>query len=125
MARTMFDEYKTSYRFWVEAINTVCHATNHLYLHKLLKKTSYEFLTGKNPISHTFVFLEISAIFYKRGQSLLNFLLRLMKMSNLVMIQTLAHTVFSMSPLIVLKPRVMWCLMRLMALKRSKLILIL
>jgi hypothetical protein len=24
-----------------------CHATNCLYLHKLLKKTSYEFLTGK------------------------------------------------------------------------------
>jgi hypothetical protein len=24
-----------------------CHATNRLYLHKLLKKTSYELLTGK------------------------------------------------------------------------------
>jgi hypothetical protein len=42
MARTMLDEYKTSDRFWAEAINTVCHATNRLYLHKLLKKTSYE-----------------------------------------------------------------------------------
>jgi hypothetical protein len=41
------------------------------------------------------------------------------------MIQTLAHTMFSMSPLVVLKPHVMRCLMRLMALKRSKLILIL
>jgi transposase InsO family protein len=30
MARTMFDEYKTSDRFWVEAINTACHATNRL-----------------------------------------------------------------------------------------------
>jgi transposase InsO family protein len=45
MARTMVDEYKTSNRFWVEAINTACHATNRLYLHKLLKKTSYELLT--------------------------------------------------------------------------------
>jgi transposase InsO family protein len=47
MAKTMLDEYKTSDRFWTEAINTACHATSHLYLHKLLKKTSYELLTGK------------------------------------------------------------------------------
>jgi hypothetical protein len=45
MARTMLDEYKTSDQFWAEAVNTACHATNHLYLHKLLKKTSYELLT--------------------------------------------------------------------------------
>jgi hypothetical protein len=49
MARTMLDEYKTSDQFWAEAINTVCHATNRLYLHKLLKKTSYELLTGNKP----------------------------------------------------------------------------
>jgi hypothetical protein len=49
MARTMLDEYMTSDRFWAEAINMMCHATNHLYLHKLLKKTSYELLTGKKP----------------------------------------------------------------------------
>jgi transposase InsO family protein len=46
MARTMLDEYKTSDRFWAEAINMTCHATNCTYLHKLLKKTSYELLTG-------------------------------------------------------------------------------
>jgi transposase InsO family protein len=50
MARTMLDEYKTSDRFWMEAINTACHAINRLYLHKLLKKTSYELLTGNKPI---------------------------------------------------------------------------
>jgi transposase InsO family protein len=49
MARTMLDEYKTSDQFWAEAINMVCHATNRLYLQKLLKKTSYEFLTGNKP----------------------------------------------------------------------------
>jgi transposase InsO family protein len=49
MARTMLDEYKTSDRFWAEAINTTCHATNRLYLHKLLKKTSYELLTSNKP----------------------------------------------------------------------------
>jgi transposase InsO family protein len=46
MARTMLDEYKTLDRFWAEAANTACHATNRLYLHKLLKKISYELLTG-------------------------------------------------------------------------------
>jgi hypothetical protein len=45
-------------------------------------------------MSHTFEFLEVSDIFYKRGQSLLNLLLRLMKASYLVMIQTLMHTMF-------------------------------
>jgi transposase InsO family protein len=49
MARTMLDEYKTSDRFWAEAINTACYATNHLYLHKLLKKTSFELLTSNKP----------------------------------------------------------------------------
>jgi transposase InsO family protein len=46
MARTMLDEYKTSDRFWAEAVNMACHATNHLYRHKLLKKTPDELLTG-------------------------------------------------------------------------------
>jgi transposase InsO family protein len=49
MARTMLDEYKTSDRFWAEVINTTCHATNHLYLQKLIKKTSYELLTSNKP----------------------------------------------------------------------------
>jgi transposase InsO family protein len=49
MARTMLDEYKTLNRFWAEVINTACHVTNRLYLHKLLKKTSYELLTSNKP----------------------------------------------------------------------------
>jgi hypothetical protein len=70
-------------------------------------------------------FLEVSVMFYKRGQNLLNLLLKFMKVSCLVMIQIFTHTMFSMLPLVVLKPRVMQCLMRVMALKRRKLILIL
>jgi hypothetical protein len=46
MARTMLDEYKTPDRFWAEAINTACYSINRLYLHWILKKTSYELLTG-------------------------------------------------------------------------------
>jgi hypothetical protein len=49
MARIILDEYKTSGRFWAKAVNTACHATNHLYLHKLIKKTPYEFLTINKP----------------------------------------------------------------------------
>jgi transposase InsO family protein len=53
MARTMLDEYKTFDQFWTEVINTACHATNHLYLHKLLKKTPYELLIGnKSNVSY-------------------------------------------------------------------------
>ena len=49
MARTMLDEYKTSDIFWCDTVNTACHAINRLYLHKKLKKTSYELLTGNKP----------------------------------------------------------------------------
>jgi hypothetical protein len=66
----MFDEYKTSDRFWVEAVNTACHATNHLYLHKLLKKTPYEFLTGNKPnVSHFRVFGSKCYILQKSSKS--------------------------------------------------------
>jgi hypothetical protein len=46
MARMMLGEFKTPERFWSEAVNTACHAINRLYLHRLLKKTCYELLTG-------------------------------------------------------------------------------
>jgi transposase InsO family protein len=49
MARTILREYKMPERFWSEAVNTACHAINQLYLHRLLKKTSYELLTGNKP----------------------------------------------------------------------------
>jgi transposase InsO family protein len=48
-ARTMLDEYKTPDNFWVEAVNTACHAINRLYLHKIYKKTANELLTGNKP----------------------------------------------------------------------------
>jgi transposase InsO family protein len=49
MVRIILDKYKTSNRFWVEAVNTACHAINRLYLHKLLKKTPYELITDNKP----------------------------------------------------------------------------
>jgi hypothetical protein len=49
MARTMLDAYKTPDLFWCNAVNTSCQVINHLYLHKKLKKTSYELLTDNKP----------------------------------------------------------------------------
>ena len=49
MARTILAEYKTPIRFWAKAINTACHIINKVYLHKFLKKTSHELITGNKP----------------------------------------------------------------------------
>jgi hypothetical protein len=69
MARTMLDEYKTPDRFWAEAINTACYSINQLYLHRILKKTSYELLTGKKPnVSYFRVFGSKCFILVKRGR---------------------------------------------------------
>ena len=70
MARSMLDEYKTSDRFWAEAVNTTCHATNRLYLHRLLKKTPYELLTGNKPnVSYFCVFGSKCYILNKKPKS--------------------------------------------------------
>jgi hypothetical protein len=69
MARTMLGEYKTLERFWSEAVNTACHAINRLYLHRLLKKTSYELLTGDKPNVSCFrVFGSKCYILVKKGR---------------------------------------------------------
>jgi hypothetical protein len=69
MARTMLDEYKTPDRFWAEAINTSCYSINRLHLHRILKKTSYELLTGKKSnVSYFRVFGSKCFIFIKRGR---------------------------------------------------------
>jgi hypothetical protein len=69
-ARTVLDEYKTSDRFWAEAINMVCHAINRLYLHRLLKKTPYELLTGNKPnVSYFRVFGSKFYVLLKRSKS--------------------------------------------------------
>jgi hypothetical protein len=70
MSRTMLDEYKTPDRFWAEAINTACYSINRLYLHRILKKTSYELLTGKKPnVSYFIVFGSKCVILIKRGRN--------------------------------------------------------
>jgi hypothetical protein len=69
MARTMLDEYKTPDQFWAEAINIACYSINRLYLHRILKNTSYELLTGKKPnVSYFRVFGSKCFILVKRGR---------------------------------------------------------
>jgi hypothetical protein len=71
-------------------------------------------------ISRTLESLEASAMFFKRGQNLLNLLLKYMKDSCLAMTQTHMHIMFSTRTPVVLKPHVTWCLMRLMAPKMEQ-----
>jgi hypothetical protein len=69
MARTMLGEYRMPERFWSEAVNTACHAITRLYLHHLLKKTSYELLTGNKPnISYFCVLGSKRYILVKKGR---------------------------------------------------------
>jgi hypothetical protein len=69
MARTMLGEYKMPERFWLEDVNTACHAINRLYLHRLLKKTSYELLTCNKPnVSYFGVFGSKCYILVKKGR---------------------------------------------------------
>jgi hypothetical protein len=50
-------------------IDTACNSINRLYLHRILKKTSYELLTGKNPnVSYFRVFGRKCFILIKRGR---------------------------------------------------------
>jgi transposase InsO family protein len=70
IARTMLDQYKTPDQFWVKAINTACYSINRLYLHRVLKKPSYELITGKKPnVSYFRVFGSKCFILIKRGRN--------------------------------------------------------
>jgi hypothetical protein len=69
MAKTMFGEFRTPEWFWSEAANTACHAIDRLYLHRLLKKISYELLTGNKPnVSYFRVFGSKCYILVKKGR---------------------------------------------------------
>jgi hypothetical protein len=76
MERTTLDEYKTPDLFWVEVINTACYSINRLYLHRILKKTSYELLTSKNPNVSYFRVLGANTLFLLKEVEILNLLLK-------------------------------------------------
>jgi hypothetical protein len=98
MARTMLDEYKTLDRFWAKAINIACYSINRLNLHCILKKTSYELLTGKKPnVSYFRVFGSKCFILIKRGRNS-KFAPKAIEGFYLVMTQTQGHIESSTSP---------------------------
>jgi transposase InsO family protein len=76
MSRTMLVEYKTPDRFWAEAINTAWYSINRLYIHRILKKTSYKLLTSKKLNVSYLEFLGENALFLLREVEILNLLLK-------------------------------------------------
>jgi hypothetical protein len=121
MVRTMLGEYKTSKRFWSEAVNTACHAINRLYLDRLLKKTTYELLTGnKTNVSYFRVFRSKCYILVKRGR---HSKFATLKGFCLIMTQIQKHIGSSTNLFDLLKSLVMLYLIKLMALQESQLIL--
>ncbi|WVZ64090.1 hypothetical protein U9M48_013659 [Paspalum notatum var. saurae] len=71
LARSMLDEYGTSEKFWAEAINTACYASNRLYP-RLLDKTPYELLNGRKPNISYFRVFGCKCYIYKKRQHLGN-----------------------------------------------------
>jgi hypothetical protein len=123
LARTMFEECKMLDWFWAEAINTSCHTINRLYLHQLLKKTSYALQTSnKYNVSYFIIFGRKCYILVKKGRNSKFAPKTVEGFYYLVMIQTQGHIESSTYLLDVFKFLVMFCLMKLMALKESKLI---
>ncbi|WVZ52804.1 hypothetical protein U9M48_003826 [Paspalum notatum var. saurae] len=66
LARAMLDDYGTLEDFWAEAINTACHASNRVYLHRLLGKTPYELLIGRKPNISYFRVFGCKCFIYKK-----------------------------------------------------------
>ena len=70
LARAMLDDYGISQRFWAEAINTACHTSNRVYLHRFLKKTPYELLIGRKPNISYFRVFGCKCYIYKKRKHL-------------------------------------------------------
>jgi hypothetical protein len=83
------------------------------------------FLLVTSPMSLILESFEVSAMFFKIDLNLLSMLVKYIKDFCLAMTQTRTHIVFSTRTLVVLKPHVTRCLMRLMAPKWSNMILML
>jgi hypothetical protein len=104
-------------------VNTACHAINWLYLHRLLKKTSYELLTGNKPnVSYFRVFGSKCYILVKKGRHS-KFAPKVVEGFLLGYDSNTRHIGSSTNHQDYLKSLAMLYLMILMALQESKLIL--
>jgi transposase InsO family protein len=115
LARTMIDEYNTLERFWAEAINTACYASNVLFPHRLLEKTPYELQNGKSQTSPSFRCLDANVTSTRNTITLGSFKDDVILVSYLVIHQNPKHIEYSIMPLAWWKKHMMWNLMRLMA----------
>jgi hypothetical protein len=79
MARTMPDRYKTSDQFWAKAVNTACQPQTISIFTSFSRRLLMSSLWVTSQMSLTLESLEVSAMFFKRGQNVLNLLLKYMK----------------------------------------------
>ena len=66
MARSMLSEYNVSDSFWVETINTACHASNRLYCIYFITRPHMSCSLEGSQISHILECLVANAIFSRR-----------------------------------------------------------
>jgi hypothetical protein len=66
----MLDEHRTSRRFWVEAVNTVCYVLNRIYLRVHKKKTCYKLMHGRTPKANHFHVFGCKCFVLKKGKKL-------------------------------------------------------
>jgi hypothetical protein len=99
------------------------HGVNLLYLHRLLKKVPYKLLTGNKPnVSYFRVFRSKCYVLLKRSKSS-KFAPKFYEGFMLGYDSNSHAYVFLTGTPVVLKPRVIQCLMKLTALKWSNIIL--
>jgi hypothetical protein len=58
----MIDQYNTSERFWTEAVNIACYASNRVFPHRLLGRLLMNCKMGKSQMSHSSGCLGANAI---------------------------------------------------------------
>jgi hypothetical protein len=66
----ILDEHRTPRRFWDEAVNTVCHVSNRIYLRVHKKKTCYELMHGRTPKVSHFHVISCKCFILKKGKKL-------------------------------------------------------
>jgi hypothetical protein len=121
MARTMLDEYKSPHNFWGEAIATMVHVANRLFLRPVYNKVPYELLTSNKPNVSYFCIIECKCFIKNKKDRLGKFESRTIGVFLLAMLTIPMPIDTTTSPPGVLKYLVTWYSSNLMAPKRSKL----
>ena len=122
-ARTMMVEFKSASHV-MHLINIACHASNRLYLRKGLNKTPYEILTGNKPNLKYFRVFGCKCFILKKGVHLSKFEPRAQE-GIFVGYATNYHAYRILNKSNgILRRRVTWSLMKIMAPKWSKVVFV-